>query len=212
MTAGCSRAPCGSRTKVEPLARRAALGSARRPHHQGPIPGDTDRLRHLAGPYTSCRPRKSGCTVAISVRVHAQVGGREREARSAPVRPGQARYTASHGDATARTPLWLDPCHQELRGVQVLNLTAALLLAWGGLMTDTALAQTRLHPPEGPAANLGEPQASASGRQPASIDGDSSAICSRRRTGTARWLTSARDRRTDPPQSSCTASLARPRA
>jgi hypothetical protein len=54
----------------------------------------------------------------------------------------------------------------------VLNLAAALLLACGGLMTDTALAQTRLHPPEGRAANPGELQASASGRQPASIDGE----------------------------------------
>src|SRR3984893_12436076 len=38
-------------------------------------------------------------------------------------------------------------------------------------MTDTALTQTQLHPPEGRAATLGELQASASGRQPASIDG-----------------------------------------
>jgi pimeloyl-ACP methyl ester carboxylesterase len=53
----------------------------------------------------------------------------------------------------------------------VLNLTAALLLACGGLMTDTAPAQTRLHPPEGRAINPGELQAAASGRQPASIDG-----------------------------------------
>jgi hypothetical protein len=53
----------------------------------------------------------------------------------------------------------------------VLNLAAALLLACGGLMTDTALTQTRLHPPEGRAEELGELRASTSGRQPASIDG-----------------------------------------